>query len=191
MLFYLILYPLSILPLFVLYAVAFPLYLILRFIFGYRKKVIDGNLLKSFPELDVKSIKRLRNKFYWHLVQLGVEMLKMISMSRKNVMRRYHCSNPEVVNRFYDEGKSIILTSSHYNNWEWMVLSLDMQFKHHGIGVGAHNTNEVFEKLINRARTRYGTQVVFHDNVREVIIFIFAFYCNFILFQGPFRIMTI
>ena len=59
--------------------------------------------------------------------------------------------------------------SSHYNNWEWMVLSLDMQFKHHGIGVGAHNTNKVFEKLINRARTRYGTEVVFHDNVREVM----------------------
>ncbi len=61
--------------------------------------------------------------------------------------------------------------SSHYNNWEWMVLSLDMQFKHHGIGVGAHNTNKVFEKLINRARTRYGTEVVFHDNVREVMAY--------------------
>ena len=115
--------------------------------------------------------KQIRNKFYWHLTQLGVEMLKMISMSRKNVMRRYYCSNPDVVNKFYEEGKSVVLMSSHYNNWEWMVLSLDMQFKHHGIGVGAHNTNKVFEKLINRARTRYGTQVVFHDNVREVMAY--------------------
>lgn len=169
--FYLIFYPLSILPLAFLYILAYPLYIILGFILGYRKKIIDKNLSKSFPEFDFKSIKKVRNKFYWHLTQLGVEMLKMISMSRKNVIRRYHCSNPELVNKYFEQGKSVVLMSSHYNNWEWMVLSLDMQFKHHGIGVGAHNTNKVFEKLINRARTRYGTQVVFHDNVREVMAY--------------------
>ena len=171
LLFYLVFYPLSVLPLNLLYLITFPLYLILRFVLRYRKKIIDKNLLKSFPEKSFKSIRRMRSQFYWHLTQLGVEMLKMISMSRKNVMRRYYCSNPEVVNRFFEEGKSVILMSSHYNNWEWMVLSLDMQFKHHGIGVGAHNTNKVFEKLINRARTRYGTEVVFHDNVREVMAY--------------------
>ena len=169
--FYLIFYPLSILPISLLYLISFPFYLILRFVLSYRKNIIDKNLSNSFENFDFKSIKKVRNQFYWHLVQLGIEMLKMISMSRKNVMRRYHCSNPEVVNKFFEEGKSVVLMSSHYNNWEWMVLSLDMQFKHHGIGVGAHNTNKVFEKLINRARTRYGTQVVFHDNVREVMAY--------------------
>ena len=169
--FYLIFYPLSVFPMFFLYLISFPFYLILRFILSYRKNIIDKNLSNSFENYEFRSIKRFRNKFYWHLTQLGMEMLKMISMSRKNVMRRYHCSNPEVVNKFYEEGKSVVLMSSHYNNWEWMVLSLDMQFKHHGIGVGAHNTNKVFEKLINRARTRYGTEVVFHDNVREVMAY--------------------
>lgn len=168
-LFYLIFYPLSMLPLVLLYTLAAPFYLIMAFLLRYRRKVIDKNLSNSFPELTLKQIIRLRNRYYWHLTQLGIEMLKMLSLSRKNVMKRYHCSNPELVNKFFDEGKSVILMSSHYNNWEWMVLSLDMQFKHHGIGVGAHNTNKVFEKLINRARTRYGTEVVFHDNVREVM----------------------
>ncbi|MBR5603417.1 MAG: lysophospholipid acyltransferase family protein [Bacteroidales bacterium] len=169
--FYLVFYPLSVLPLFFLYIISLPVYLLLAFVLRYRKKIIDINLSKSFPSLKNDDKKLFRNKFYWHLTQLGIEMLKMISMSKKNVMRRYHCSNPEVVNRFFDEGKSVVLMSSHYNNWEWMVLSLDMQFKHHGIGVGAHNTNKVFEKLINRARTRYGTEVVFHDNVREVMAY--------------------
>lgn len=167
--FYLIFYPLSFLPLYFLYILSYPLYFLLAYILRYRKKIIDKNLTKSFPNWDEKTIKKTRNEFYWHLTQLGVEMLKMLSLSRKNVMRRYHCSNPELVNKYFEQGKSVVLMSSHYNNWEWMVLSLDMQFKHHGIGVGAHNTNKVFEKLINRARTRYGTQVVFHDNVREVM----------------------
>ena len=59
--------------------------------------------------------------------------------------------------------------SSHYNNWEWMVLSLSMQFSHQGVGVGKANSNKVFEKIINRSRTRYGTKVVFADKVREWI----------------------
>lgn len=40
-------------------------------------------------------------------------------------------------------------------------------FLHHGVGVGKANTDKVFEKLINRARTRYGTEVVFADTVRD------------------------
>ena len=165
-LFYFILYPISILPLGIIYLLFFPFHLILRYLIYYRHKVIDDNLEKSFPEWNKKKIRWIRGVFYWHLTQIAAEMLKMISMSRKNVMHRYHCSNPELVNKYFDEGKSVVLMSSHYNNWEWMVLSLDMQFKHHGIGVGAPNTNKVFEKLINRARTRYGTQVVFHDYFR-------------------------
>ncbi len=39
-------------------------------------------------------------------------------------------------------------------------------FQHHGIGGGKPNSNKVFEKLINKARTRYGTEVVFADTVR-------------------------
>ena len=57
--------------------------------------------------------------------------------------------------------------SSHYNNWEWMILALDEMFKHHGVGVGKPNSDKVFEKLVNRARTRYGTEVVFADTVRD------------------------
>jgi KDO2-lipid IV(A) lauroyltransferase len=57
--------------------------------------------------------------------------------------------------------------SSHYNNWEWLVLRLEDMFLHHGIGVGKANTNKVFEKWINKRRTRFGTEVVFNDTIRD------------------------
>lgn len=166
-LFWFICYPLALLPLCVLYLLAFPLYLILNYVVRYRRKVIEQNLRRSFPDKTERQIRKVRNQYYWQLVQIAVEMIKMLLLSPKNLKRRYHCSNPELVNHFFDEGKSVILMSSHYNNWEWMILALDTMFKHHGIGVGKQNTNKVFEKLINRARTRYGTEVVFADTVRE------------------------
>lgn len=168
-LFYLLLYPLSVLPLKIIYFIFWIFYLFVNYIFRYRHKVTTENLSKSFPEMTERQIRRLRTLNYRHLTQIAAEMLKMLSISRKNLMRRYYCTNPEVVNRFYDEGRSVILVSSHYNNWEWMVLSIDMQFKHQGVGVGAHNSNKVFEKLINKARSRYGDHIVFADNVRDVV----------------------
>ena len=168
MLFYLVFYPLSLLPLWVLYGIAYIFYLIVNYIIRYRRHIITQNLKRAFPEKSEGEIASLRRKYYLHLSQIAAEMLKMLTLSRKKVMKRYRCENPEVVNRFYDEGKSVILMSSHYNNWEWMILSLPMQFKHAGVGVGKANSNKVFEMLINRVRTRYGTVVVFADHVREL-----------------------
>lgn len=165
--FWFIFYPISLLPLWIIYLIMFPFYLIVNFLVRYRKKVITENLRLSFPDKPCSEIRHLRNVYYWYLAQIAAEMIKMLTLSRKNVMKRYRCSNPEVVNKFFEEGRSVVLMSGHYNNWEWLVLSLDMQFKHKGIGVGSHNTNQVFEKLINKARTRYGDQVVFNDNVRD------------------------
>ena len=168
-LFYLLLYPLSLLSMKVLYGISYIFYLIIAYIIRYRSKIIDQNLRNSFPEMSAEELRKIKFKNYRHLADLAAEMIKMLSISRKNLMKRYHCLNPELVNQYADAGKSVILMSSHLNNWEWMVLSLDLQFKHQGIGVGAPNSNKVFELIINRFRTRYGTQVVFADKIREEV----------------------
>ncbi|MCR4736807.1 MAG: lysophospholipid acyltransferase family protein [Bacteroidales bacterium] len=160
-------YPLALLPMCLLYVLAGPLYLVLNHVIRYRRKVIDENLKNSFPEKSASELRRLRNRYYWHLSQIVVEMIKMLVMSRRNLKRRYHCSNPELVNQYFRQGKSVILMSSHFNNWEWMILALDEMFEHHGVGVGKPNSDKGFEKTVNRARTRYGTEVVFADTVRE------------------------
>ena len=164
---YLICYPLSLLPLPLLYVLAGPLYVVLNYVVRYRRKVVEENLRKSFPEKNSRELRCLRDRYYWHLSQIVMEMIKMLTISRRSLQRRYHCVNPEVVNGFFEQGRSVILMSSHYNNWEWMIVSLEEMFKHHGVGVGKGNSDKVFEKLVNRARTRCGTQVVFADTVRE------------------------
>ena len=156
----------SYLPLSVLYALFYPFYLVTTYMIKYRKPVTLENLTLSFPEKSHKEILALYKLYQKHLTDLGAEMIKMLSISKKQVAKRYACVNPEVVNRFYRQGQSVILLSSHYNNWEWMVLRLDDMFLHHGIGVGKANTNKVFEKWINKRRTRFGTEVVFADAIR-------------------------
>lgn len=166
---YLILYPLSFLPMPVLYGIARIIRFFLYTLFRYRIKTVKNNLKNSFPTASKNSLLKIEKEYYFHLCNLFVEGIKMLSFSKKEIMKRYRCKNPELVNAFFTQNKSVILLSSHYNNWEWMVLSLTMQFKHHGIGVGKENTNKSFEKTINRFRTRYGTEVVFAKTIRDVI----------------------
>lgn len=164
---YFLLFPLSLLPLPLLYAVGDLLYLLLYHCVGYRKKVVRANLAHAFPEKSGKELKKIERRYFHHLCNLLVEGVKMLSMSRRKVLRRYRCTNPEMLHEFADSKQSVILMSAHYNNWEWMVLSLGMQTPLHGVGVGKENSNKSFERIINRFRTRYGTEVVFASNVRE------------------------
>lgn len=164
---YLILYPLSLLPLCVLYGIGDFLYPVLYYLVGYRKKVVRMNLERSFPEKSEAERRNIERLYYRHLCNLLVEGVKMLSMSRSGVLHRYRCTNPELLREYAEKKQSVLLMSAHYNDWEWMVLSLDLQTPLHGVGVGKENTNKSFEGIINRFRTRYGTEVVFARNVRE------------------------
>lgn len=166
LLFYFFFYPLSLLPMWALYGLGNVMYFILAHIIHYRDAVLTQNLSRSFPEKSEQEIKQLKKANLKHLSRIAVEMIKMLTMSKKSVMKRYKCINPEMVNRYFAQGKSVILTSGHLNNWEWMVLSLGMQFKHHGVGVGKENSNKTFQEIVNARRTRYGTEVLFASNVR-------------------------
>jgi KDO2-lipid IV(A) lauroyltransferase len=162
-----LLFLVSFLPLVALYGLFYPFYLFIRYIIKYRKTVTIENLTLSFPEKNDKEILEIYKLFQKHLSDLGAEMVKMLSISKKNVAKRYRCVNPELVNQFYNQEKNVILLSSHYNNWEWMVLRLNDMFLHQGIGVGKANTSKNFEKWINKRRTRFGTEVVFADTIRD------------------------
>lgn len=168
LLFYGLLYPLSLLPMQILYALAYPIYITLTYIIKYRKRITIENLTLSFPDKTHAEILTLYKLYNRHLSHIIVEMLKMLTISKRKLNKRYSCKNPEIVNRYFEQKKSVILLSAHYNNWEWMILQLDSMFKHHGVGVGKANSNKKFEFLINKARTRYGTEVVFADHVREL-----------------------
>ncbi len=162
-----LLFPLSLLPMCVLFALGDFLCPILHYLIGYRKKVVRSNLANAFPEKTEKERRQIERQYFHHLCNLLAEGIKMLGISRKNVLKRYRCSNPEVLQEFADKKQSVLLMSAHYNDWEWMVLSLDMQTPLHGVGVGKENTDKSFEKTINRFRTRYGTEVVFAKNVRQ------------------------
>lgn len=128
--------------------------------------MVFGNLQRSFPHLDPAQIKRLAKLYYRHLCDLGVESLKIFSISIEEAIARNRIVNPEVAGRFFDQGRSIIFSAGHYNNWELCVLASDAQLKHKSIGVYTQIRNKYFEKVMRKTRGRYGMELVTKKEIK-------------------------
>ena len=167
--YYLIVWPLSHLPLWILYRFSDLMYLLLISIFPYRIKVIDDNLKGAFPEKTIQEIKLLRKQFYRHFSDLVVEGVKNLSISKTALLKRMTVSNPKVMEDLYMQGKSVILVSGHYNNWEWMITTQALLFKHKAVGIGMPMTSKFWDKKVNTQRERFGMKVIHSKNYKTEI----------------------
>lgn len=148
------------------------LYLIAYYVIGYRRRVVRDNLAACFPEKGSGELRCIERQFYRHLSDLLVEGVYNVFFATPPYLKRhYRITNRELVDRYYEQGRTVVLMSAHLGNWEYMVSSLNMQLLHHGIGVGKPLDDKSVAAYITRRRTRYGTQVVDQTDVRQHVAF--------------------
>lgn len=140
------------------------------------------NLAGSFPQKSPGELNEIAAKFYHHLCDLIVESIKLFTISSQDIHDRMKCRNPEVVNRFFDEGKSIIMAGGHFNNWELFAVAIDELIKHKSIGIYKPLTNKYFDAKMQSTRSRYGLKMIstkkvaasFESEMNQVTATIFA-----------------
>lgn len=163
--YYLLIKPVSFLPFPLLYLFSDFVYLILYYVLSFRKKVVRENLTRSFPEKNLFEIKMIERKFYRHLADIIMESLKLFSISENQLKKRFIKQNPEILNRFYDLGKSVIIVAAHYNNWEMGGASFGFQIKHKTLGIYSPLHNSFFNKKTIKSRSKFGAILVHHNYV--------------------------
>ena len=164
LLFYLIVFPISFLPLGFLYKLSDLLYFIFTRIFPYRKSVIIRNIQRSFPDKSELEQEQLLKQFYRHFTDILVEGIKNLSISKKQLKKRMLVRNPELMQELYDEKRNVILVSGHFNNWEWLISSQNLLFNHQAFGIGMPMSNKFWDKKVNQRRERFGMQVINASN---------------------------
>tara|TARA_R110001592_G_scaffold363323_1_gene683966 strand:- start:62979 stop:63836 length:858 start_codon:yes stop_codon:yes gene_type:complete len=152
---------LSWLPLPLLYAIAWPVYLALYYVAGYRKAVVQQNLSHAFPDKSAREITVLAKKFYLQLVQVALEILKTRRMSAADVRRRVRVVNPELLRDYSaDFQQPVIILSIHQGNWEWMLhgvkLALDIPID--PVYKPLHNI--AVDQLIFEIRSQFGSRPI-------------------------------
>lgn len=151
---------LSLIPLRVLYFVADVLYILLYRVFRYRRKVVRENLSLAFPEKTQTEIASIEKRFFRYLAELIVEIVKMNSISKEEVLKRFVFKNKEQVQAYLERGESILICSAHYGNWEWGTLGIGLNFKAAHYPIYKPLSNPVFDNWFKTVRSRFGNKLI-------------------------------
>ncbi|WP_338407692.1 lysophospholipid acyltransferase family protein [uncultured Flavobacterium sp.] len=163
-----ILFLISILPFRALYILSDIVYLFVYHVFGYRKKVVRENLAITLPHLSDEERLVIEKKSYRHLCDLFLEMIKTMSISRKEMDKRFVYKNWEEYELIENEGKSIALLCAHYASYEWAV-SLNSKISFKGFAIYKKINNKYFDKLVRNIRSKFHAELIPINKTAEVI----------------------
>jgi KDO2-lipid IV(A) lauroyltransferase len=165
-----LLYLISLLPFWLLYLIADLLYILLYYFIGYRRKVVEENLRNAFPEKSETDRRLICKKYYHHLADLMVETIKMLTVSKNEVVKRVHIVNPQAVTDIFKTGKSVIGTLGHYGNWELNALRLSLLFDERRVIVYKPLSNGDFDNMFKSMRSRFGaTLIAMKSTMRKLV----------------------
>ncbi|MGK6352907.1 lysophospholipid acyltransferase family protein [Parapedobacter sp. DT-150] len=153
-------YLISLLPFWTLYALSDVLYVILYYVVGYRKDVVFENLRNAFPEKTDDERRGIAKKFYRFLPDLIVESIKMRSISAKAVNKRMVYHQPEELERHFNHGKDVIALTAHYGNWEWGIHKISLSTSNPALIIYKPLTNKTMDEVYNGIRSRFGAIMV-------------------------------
>ncbi|MDR0699991.1 MAG: lysophospholipid acyltransferase family protein [Tannerella sp.] len=146
----------ALLPVPVLYVLSDILYFIIYHVIRYRKKVVRDNMKNAFPDKSSEELRQLERRFYHHFADYIVETIKLAGISQKELLRRAHLNNPEMIKPLLEQGHTcIILVMGHYGNWEWFTgfpICFDNVQVHQ---IYRPLRNKAFDRLFIFLRTRF------------------------------------
>ena len=169
---YLLIYPLiwciSRLPFPLLYLLSDGIYILVYHIIGYRKKTVRENIAIAFPNKSKADRIVIEKKSYHHLCDMFLEMIKTMSISRKEIDKRFSYTNLEVYTNLEKKGKSIAVLIPHYASYEW-VISMNHIIGFKGYAIYKRINNPYFDQLVRTIRSRFKAYLITTKETKKII----------------------
>ena len=160
----------QLIPFWLVYQCANILAFVLQHVVKYRAAVVRQNLKNAFPSYTNAALKEIEKKFYLNFCDVLLENLKLNSISKKTVRKRMKFLNPAVFSDLAETGKGVMLIGAHYNNWEWMALSLSTYLNEKMFTVYKPLNNTQSDRLMLNARARFGANIIPMQQFPKVVL---------------------
>lgn len=156
-------YVVSLLPFSILYAISDAIYPVVYHIVRYRRRIVEKNLRNSFPEKSEAERRNIEKRFYRSFCDSTVEMFKLLSISRYELMQRMSFSGIDEVHKSLETHPQCFLYLGHFCNWEW-ISSMPLWFRPDVLGTQLYHPmhSPFFNRLFLEMRTRFGA-----ENIRK------------------------
>ena len=147
-------------PLPVLYAWGWLMYVAGFHVARWRRDQVDRDVAISFADRTPAERAAIVQGSYRHAADMLVEMIWGFTASADALLSRVTFDNPDLVRRYADAKRSVVLLAPHYGNWEWLFLAGGARF---GIPIDTvyqpHRLASV-EKFLQEARERFGGKAI-------------------------------
>ena len=147
------------LPFRLLYLFSDFVYLIVYYLIGYRKKTVRENLALALPHLPDEERLIIEKKSFRHLCDMFLEMIKTMTISNKEISKRFVFTNLEVYKNLEAQEKSIAMMLAHYASYEW-VISMNAYVKFSAFAIYKKLANPYFDKLVRDIRSRFKANLI-------------------------------
>lgn len=134
-------------------------YYIVFYLIRYRRKVVYDNIRNAFPDKTNDEIMALNRRFYKYFLDMISETIKGYTMSIPDLKRRFIALNPELTDRLYQQGRSVMMIGGHYGNHEWGKI-LGKQLQHPFQVVYTTFSNPYVEAYQQKTRSMYDMDVL-------------------------------
>jgi KDO2-lipid IV(A) lauroyltransferase len=148
------------LPMRALYALAALLYFLAYYVVRHRRRIIDEQLERVFPDDAAVERRRIHKQFIRNFCDVAVELLKSATMSPEAMRDRVRIVNVEVARAYLDRGKSVLLVTSHLCNWEWLLHGVALHLGYPLDAAYKPLHDAWAERLMLGLRSRFGARLV-------------------------------
>lgn len=114
---------LGLLPLPVLHALGWLIAFVAFDIMRWHRKLADGNIARSFPEMGAAERVSIMRRSYFNLGRTLAEAIWGWRADAQALSDRVTIDNRDLIDRFVSERKSVVLLAAHFCNWEWLLLA--------------------------------------------------------------------
>ena len=162
-----LLYPISLIPLQILYVLSDFCAYLLYHVFKYRRNVVSENIAKSFPDLNIEERFIIEKQFYKNFCDNFIETLKLVSVSEKELQSHITADYSEL-EKILDQNQNCHIYLGHQFNWEWANAHIGSNFKNTNIAVAYKPLrNKSFNNFMLKIRSRFGSKMVSSKNMKH------------------------
>ena len=161
---------LSWLPLPALYAIGDALFFVTYYVLRWRRGLASANLARSFPEKSDAERAAILKQSYRNLGDLIAEIMWSYGATPEAMKRRVTVENPELINDETRAGRSVLLMTAHFCNWEWQVLAGNTVLDRPMFPVYKPQRVATMDRFLREARARFGGMPIPHKTLTRELI---------------------
>ncbi|MEO0333875.1 MAG: lysophospholipid acyltransferase family protein [Bacteroidota bacterium] len=136
----------------------------------YRRKTIEENLRKSFPEKSNQEIQQIRRDFYRNLSDISVETLYGRTVSEEEMKKRVTFDGMKIIEKYYRQQQSVIILAAHQCNWEWLLLAGCLRLPYPVDAMYKKLANSNMDDFMYSIRSRFDGKPINKDHAARAIL---------------------